>query len=96
MNRKVLQIAGVIVLVFIPSVWASQQQGEPNIPATLQEYLRYAAHNNAGLKAAFEQWKAALEQVPQAGEYPKQSAMKQPIASTMVTRLFVNTMAQAI
>lgn len=70
MNRKVLQIAGVIVLVFIPSVWASQQQGEPNIPVTLQEYLRYASRNNAGLKAAFEQWKAALEQVPQAKSLP--------------------------
>jgi len=70
MNRKVLQIAGVIVLVFIPSVWASQQQSEPNIPVTLQEYLRYASRNNAGLKAAFEQWKAALEQVPQAKSLP--------------------------
>jgi cobalt-zinc-cadmium efflux system outer membrane protein len=70
MNRKILQISGVIVLVFIPSVWASQRPGEPNIPVTLQEYLRYAAHNNAGLKAAFEQWKAALEQVPQAKSLP--------------------------
>jgi len=36
----------------------------------LQDYLRYAALNNAGLKAAFEQWKAALEQVPQAEALP--------------------------
>jgi len=70
MNRKILQIAGVIALIFIPSVWASQRPGEPNIPVTLQEYLRYAAQNNAGLKAAFEQWKAALEQVPQAKSLP--------------------------
>jgi cobalt-zinc-cadmium efflux system outer membrane protein len=70
MNRKILQISGVVVLVFIPSVWASQRPGEPNIPVTLQEYLRYAAQNNAGLKAAFEQWKAALEQVPQAKSLP--------------------------
>ena len=37
---------------------------------TLSDYLRYAALNNAGLKAAFEQWKAAVEQVPQARTLP--------------------------
>lgn len=34
--------------------------------ATIQDYLRYAALNNAGLKAAFNRWKAALERIPQA------------------------------
>jgi hypothetical protein len=34
------------------------------------DYLRYAALNNAGLKAAFEQWKVAVEQVPQARALP--------------------------
>jgi len=58
------------VLVFIPSVRASQEKSEPNIPVSLQDYLRYAALNNAGLKAAFEQWKAAVEQVPQARALP--------------------------
>lgn len=33
---------------------------------TLADYLRYAAEHNPGLQAAFEQWKAALERVPQA------------------------------
>jgi outer membrane protein TolC len=37
---------------------------------TLSDYLRYAALNNAGLKAAFEQWKIAVEQVPQAKSLP--------------------------
>ncbi len=41
-----------------------------NTPVTLRQYLRYAALNNAGLKAAFEQWKAALQQIPQAGALP--------------------------
>ena len=41
-----------------------------NTPQTLQEYLRQAARNNAGLKAAFEEWKAALEAVPQAKALP--------------------------
>jgi len=70
MNREVLRIAVTAVLVFIPSVRASQKKSEPNIPVSLQDYLRYAALNNAGLKAAFEQWKAAVEQVPQARTLP--------------------------
>jgi outer membrane protein TolC len=70
MNRKVLRITVMAVLVFISSVLASQEKSEPNIPVSLQDYLRYAALNNAGLKAVFEQWKAAVEQVPQAGTLP--------------------------
>ncbi|MGB2807847.1 MAG: TolC family protein, partial [Sedimentisphaerales bacterium] len=70
MNRGVLRIAVMAVLIFIPSVRASQEKSEPNIPVSLQDYLRYAALNNAGLKAAFEQWKAAVEQVPQAESLP--------------------------
>ncbi|MHC4308918.1 MAG: TolC family protein [Planctomycetota bacterium] len=70
MNRQILRITVMAVLVFIPSVRASQEKSEPNIPVSLQDYLRYAALNNAGLKAAFEQWKAAVEQVPQARTLP--------------------------
>ena len=70
MNRRIIQIAVLVVLVFMPSVSASQEKGEPNGPVTLQEYLRDAALNNAGLKAAFEKWKGALEQVPQVGTLP--------------------------
>jgi outer membrane protein TolC len=70
MNRGILRIAVMAVLVFIPSSLASQEKGEPNVPVSLQDYLREAALNNAGLKAAFEQWKAAVEQVPQAGTLP--------------------------
>lgn len=58
------------VLFFMPSSLASQEKSEPNIPVSLQDYLRYATLNNAGLKAAFEQWKAAVEQVPQARTLP--------------------------
>ncbi|MEN6428578.1 MAG: TolC family protein [Phycisphaerales bacterium] len=43
---------------------------DPNTPRTLPEYLQYAALHNAGLKAAFEEWKAALEQIPQAKALP--------------------------
>jgi cobalt-zinc-cadmium efflux system outer membrane protein len=38
--------------------------------AGLQDYLAYAALRNAGLEAAFYQWKAALEKVPQARALP--------------------------
>jgi cobalt-zinc-cadmium efflux system outer membrane protein len=41
-----------------------------NAPQMLSEYLRYAALHNAGLRAAFEEWKAALEQIPQAKALP--------------------------
>jgi len=54
------------VLVFISSVWASQQPIDTNDLQTLPEYLRYASLDNAGLKAKFDEWKAALEQLPQA------------------------------
>ncbi len=47
-----------------------QSVSDPNVPQTLPEYLKYAALHNAGLKAAFEEWKAALEEIPQAGALP--------------------------
>jgi cobalt-zinc-cadmium efflux system outer membrane protein len=48
----------------------AQPPTEPNTPQALAEYLRYAALQNAALKAAFEDWKAALEQIPQAKALP--------------------------
>lgn len=33
--------------------------------STLKDYLQYAALNNPGLEAAFNQWKAAVERIPQ-------------------------------
>jgi outer membrane protein TolC len=63
-----------------------QNTPDANIPLTLEDYLRCAATNNAGLKAAFEQWQAAIEEVPQAkvlpdpelkyGYYTRQSDMQ--------------------
>jgi len=48
----------------------NEPTADANVPQTLREYLRHAALNNAGLKAAFEEWKAALEQIPQAKALP--------------------------
>jgi cobalt-zinc-cadmium efflux system outer membrane protein len=39
---------------------------DPNLPLVLNDYLVQAAMNNSGLRAAFESWRAAIEQVPQA------------------------------
>lgn len=43
---------------------------DANTPRTLTQYLQYAALHNAGLKASFEDWRAALEQIPQAKALP--------------------------
>lgn len=66
MKRQVILTMVVAVLVFIPSAQASQQPNDTNSLVRLEDYLRYASLNNAELKARFEQWKAALEQIPQA------------------------------
>ncbi len=72
MKRQKVSVPAVIVLVLVLSPWASAsaQPGDTNDPVTLEEYLTLAALNNPGLKAAFEQWKIALEQVPQVSALP--------------------------
>ncbi len=61
----------VVLLVGISCTCVlAQTVADANPPQTLQEYLRYAALNNPGLKAAFEEWKAALENIPQAKALP--------------------------
>jgi len=73
MKRSIAFLFCVVVLILIPyNCFAESSQDRPdaNAPVTLQDYLSYAALNNAGLKAAFEQWKAAVEQVPQAKALP--------------------------
>ncbi|MHC4658088.1 MAG: TolC family protein [Planctomycetota bacterium] len=70
MKRQVIFAMGLVMLVFMPSVWASQQPNDANNLQTLQGYLRYASLNNAELKAKFHEWKAAIEQIPQAKSLP--------------------------
>jgi cobalt-zinc-cadmium efflux system outer membrane protein len=57
---------------FRPSESVTGRQKLPELTESsgLSDYLAYAALNNAGLKAAFERWKAAIEQVPQAESLP--------------------------
>jgi len=59
-------LAGAILVSLSQFTEASEQPGDPNSMVTLDDYLRYAELNNAGLKASFEDWRSAIEQVPQA------------------------------
>lgn len=47
MKVQAVLTMGVPLLVFIPSVWVSQQPSDTNNLQTLQDYLRYASLNNA-------------------------------------------------
>lgn len=61
----------IVFLVFLCNcLQASQQQVDANNLIKLEDYLEFAALNNAGLESAFEQWKAAAEQVPQSKSLP--------------------------
>ncbi len=71
MNHKLSILFKVFLLVLLINISAvSQQPKDANNLTELDDYLTFAALNNAGLEAAFEQWKSALEQVPQSGSLP--------------------------
>ena len=70
MKRQAVFVMGIIAVVLAHGAGASQQPNDANVPVTLEDYLTSAALNNAGLKAVFEQWKVALEQVPQVKTLP--------------------------
>ena len=65
MNKPIV-LSLMVLLVSISPAKASQRPNDTNDLQTLGDYLRFASLNNAELKAKFEGWKAALEQVPQA------------------------------
>ena len=70
MKRRIVFIVVIIALALVYDADASQRTGDANVPVTLEDYLAAAAINNAGLKAVFEQWKVAVEQVPQVKSLP--------------------------
>lgn len=43
----------------------------PSVGGTLDDYVAIAIENNAGLRAAFEDWSAAMERVPQVTALPE-------------------------
>ena len=70
MKRQIVFITTVIALVLTNGLYGLEQPIDLNAPAELEDYLAFAAMNNAGLQVAFEQWKIAVEQVPQAKSLP--------------------------
>ena len=66
MNGPVLRIIGAILLISAISAGALQESIDANSLQSLEGYLRVALLNNAEVKVKFEEWKASLEQVPQA------------------------------
>jgi outer membrane protein TolC len=62
--------AGVNTFKTSGAITSKQKLPELTESSGLSDYLAYAALNNAGLKAAFQRWKAAVEQVPQAKSLP--------------------------
>ena len=70
MRDKSLKFFLILQILCLFNVTVFAQQQDANAPITLDDYLRIAALQNAGLKTAFEQWKVTLEQVPQAKALP--------------------------
>ncbi|MDD5064656.1 MAG: TolC family protein [Phycisphaerae bacterium] len=86
MKQQAVMVVGVIIFMFTPSVRGSQPPSDASNLVRLEDYLQYASLNNANLKAMFEEWRAALEQIPQTkalpdpqlqyGYYARQSEMQ--------------------
>jgi cobalt-zinc-cadmium efflux system outer membrane protein len=71
MKYKASVLLKIFLLVLLVNISAvSEQPNDANNLTELDDYLTFTALNNAGLEAAFEQWKSALEQVPQSGSLP--------------------------
>jgi len=76
MRLKIYAFIVMLVVSIIVSSASAQQKpvDTNNVDADnlvrLEDYLQYAALHNAALKASFQQWKAALEQIPQAEALP--------------------------
>ena len=71
MRFQLLVFRIILPLVFLSNcLQASQQPTDVNNLIKLEDYLSFAALNNAGLESAFEQWKTAIEQVPQSKSLP--------------------------
>jgi len=69
-SRIALFIAAVGILNVSNPARAVEESLDANSPVRLVDYLQYAALNSAGLRGSFEQWKAAIEEVPQAESLP--------------------------
>jgi len=72
MSQNVITVWLAATILLGAASFADPTEGPPEVNGltNLPDYLRYAALHNVGLKAAFQQWKAAVEAVPQAKSLP--------------------------
>ncbi|MGB8226916.1 MAG: TolC family protein [Sedimentisphaerales bacterium] len=71
MKRQLLTLVMILLSVGFDHIsMASSDSNEPNNLKTIEDYLNCASANNAELKAKFEEWTSALEQIPQAKALP--------------------------
>jgi len=71
MKIKLLILYGILSIGFVCSFpCLSQDIEDSNDLNAIDDYIKVAANNNASLKAAFEQWQTAIEQVPQVKALP--------------------------
>ena len=66
MRRQLLTVCVITLLTLSQISKADVNSPDSNNLKTLEDYLNFASSNNAELKASFEEWKAALQQIPQA------------------------------
>ncbi len=69
-QRNTMSLAGLRSLAPDEPVLLTKDSG-------LSDYLAYAALNNPGLEAAFNRWKAALEQIPAQDHAARQNASRE-------------------
>ncbi|MBL7154341.1 MAG: TolC family protein, partial [Phycisphaerae bacterium] len=69
-KQRAIVAVGAVVLVLASYAGAGQQPDDANNLESVEDYLRFAALNNAGLQASFETWKATVESIPQAKALP--------------------------
>ena len=70
MKQRIVFILTAIAFILGQGAGASEPPADVKSLVELEDYLAYAAMHNAGLQVAFEQWKIAVEQVPQAKSLP--------------------------
>jgi outer membrane protein TolC len=68
-KRQIRMMLGVLLVVAFADGAPGAEQ-EPNRLLIVKDYLEYAEAHNAGLKSSYQQWQAAVEEVPQAKAMP--------------------------
>ena len=70
MRASISRQLAAVVIIISQCAGASGESNEPNQFLTLKDYLEYAEAHNAGLKSSYQQWQAAMEEIPQAKALP--------------------------